>query len=115
LEGGDFVLLGDLNASPYEGDSDRTAIQNLLAHPAMSTIGFPPSRGGVEHSPKVDAKHSAYHTAVWRMQADYVRPSRLLETVGQAVFWPDSFDNQHSLLSNTSDHRLVYLDVIIKP
>ncbi len=111
---GDFVLLGDLNASPYEGDSDRRAIQNLLAHPTMSAIGFPSSTGGVEHSPNANVKHSAYHTAVWRMQADYVRPSRLLETVGQAVFWPDSRDNQYSLLNNTSDHRLVYLDVTLR-
>lgn len=111
INSADFVLMGDLNASSYEGDSDRSAIHNLLTHPMMSAIDFPRSVGGIDHSPKGNKKYSAYHTAVWRMQADYVRPSYLLKTVGQAVFWPSLHDATYSLLKNTSDHRLVYLDV----
>ncbi|MBJ7539701.1 endonuclease/exonuclease/phosphatase family protein [Marinomonas transparens] len=108
-----FVLLGDLNASPYEGDASRTAITGLLRHPKMAAIDFPQSLGGIEHSPKVNQQHSALHTAVWRMQVDYVRPSRALPILQQAVFWPHSNDSQFSLLKNTSDHLLVFLDLTL--
>jgi len=111
FSGSDFVLLGDLNASPFEGDASRETIQNLLTHPLMAELEFPKSKGGIVHSPKVNKAHSVSHTAVWRMQADYVRPSKSLNVIEQAVFWPDSNNHQFSLLKNTSDHRLVYLDL----
>lgn len=108
-----FVLLGDLNASPWEGESNRAAIKQLLSHPYMADIDFPVSQGAIKHSPKLPSSISQHHTAVWRMPADYVRPSRLLTLQHQAVFWPSSSCADASLLKNTSDHRLVFIDCLL--
>lgn len=108
----DFVLLGDLNASPTEGDSCRQAIVNLLNHPKVAHLPFPESEGGIEHSSQIEKNISKCHTAVWRMQADYVRVSQTLLPLNQAVFWPKKASQEATLLKNTSDHRLVYLDLL---
>ncbi|REG81338.1 endonuclease/exonuclease/phosphatase family protein [Marinomonas pollencensis] len=111
LEQEDFVLLGDLNASPVEGDSYRQAIVNLLHHPKMSQCAFPESLGAAEHTTAINKSITKHHTAVWRMQADYVRPSQTLSPSNQAVFWPSKRSRAAQLLEHTSDHRLVYLDL----
>lgn len=111
LDQDDFVLLGDLNASPVEGDAYQRAIINLLQHPKMAKSPFPESLGASKHSSDIDKNISKHHTAVWRMQADYVRVSHTLLPSQQAVFWPLKSDKAASLLAHTSDHRLVYLDL----
>ena len=111
LEQEDFVLLGDLNASPTEGDSYHQAIEQLLKHPKMGHWAFPESSGAVEHSVDIEQNVSKHHTAVWRMQADYVRLSHTLMPCQQAVFWPSKNHRTAKLLKHTSDHRLVYVDL----
>ena len=107
--GENFVLLGDLNASSKEGDAYKEAIEQLLKHPKMGRYPFPTSVGGKQHSPR--ANNSPYHTAVWRMQADYVRLSQGLKLINQGVFWPVPQDPLAQLLKHTSDHRLVFADL----
>ncbi|GAB3485043.1 endonuclease/exonuclease/phosphatase family protein [Marinomonas epiphytica] len=107
--GGEFVLMGDLNASPFSGDAFQEAITQLLTHPSMLSLPFPESEGARQHSSH--QAYSEYHTADWRMMADYVRPSSGLTFVNQGVFWPSREDPLISLLQDTSDHRLVYIDL----
>lgn len=111
-DGEAFVLLGDLNASPTEGDSYQASIRRLLTHPKIAQLAFPESLGALEHSPDLTPKISRHHTAVWRMQADYVLTSNELSSRDQGVFWPDRRHTLSRLLKNTSDHRLVYRDLI---
>src|SRR5690606_16759185 len=45
-----FVLLGDLNADPYDGTSVDGAIRQLLDHPRVDASYVPSSEGAVEAS-----------------------------------------------------------------
>ncbi len=113
LRGERFVLLGDLNASPVEGDSRRVAIKALLAHPAVNADFVPTSAGGAAARP--GNPHAPTHTASWGQRADYVLPSRAGWAVrGGGIFWPTPAETGAELVAEraaSSDHRLVWLDL----
>ena len=113
FEGKRFVLLGDLNSSPDEGDSDKYAITRLLAHSAVNSELLPVSDGGLQHSP--NNPYAKSHTAIWRMRADYVLPSKCGIIPYQAgVFWPSPGQVDSELFADeqaVSDHRLVWMDI----
>ncbi|WP_191602770.1 endonuclease/exonuclease/phosphatase family protein [Marinomonas algicola] len=111
-KGASFVILGDLNASVSEGDSLNGGIGGLLSHPRVNSNVIPSSKGSKEYSPNV--VNAEYHTASWKVRADYVLSSVDLAVVDSAVFWPDSSDSRSVLVTQASDHRLVYLDLSIK-
>lgn len=110
-----FVIVGDLNASPVEGDAIKAGIQSLLAHPRLQDPK-PASRGGSHHSP--NTPHAAQHTAVWRMRADYVLPAKAgIKVCGSGVFWPAPHEADYDLVKTrqiSSDHRLVWVDLLLQ-
>lgn len=111
-----FVVLGDLNSSPLEGDAFREAIQALVNHPRIQSEPVPVSTGGKKHSP--DKVHAASHTAGWRMRADYVLPSRHgVQVLRSGVFWPAAGEPLHEAVNSrgaSSDHRLVWVKLKIE-
>jgi endonuclease/exonuclease/phosphatase family metal-dependent hydrolase len=115
FKGEHFVIVGDLNASPNEGDGIKRGIQGLLVHPLVNDSIVPQSEGGSVHTP--DNPHSAQHTAEWAMRADYVLPSTSLNVTGSGVFWPKLDDPLFRLIKDrqsSSDHRLVWVDIAVK-
>lgn len=118
-----FVIMGDLNASPDEGDARRDGIANLLASDYVQGDITPTSEGAVAHSQDLvqrgerELAHVAAHTASWRMRADYVIPSRCgLEVIDAGVFWPPKGAPGYALVASrgaSSDHRLVWVDTQI--
>jgi endonuclease/exonuclease/phosphatase family metal-dependent hydrolase len=113
-KGEHFVIAGDLNASPDEGDGIKSGIQRLLEHPLVNDSIVPKSEGGSIHTP--DNQYSAGHTAEWAMRADYVIPSKSLEVNGSGVFWPKQDDPLFRLIKDrksSSDHRLVWVDITL--
>ena len=125
--GQDFVIAGDQNADPYDGDSVDRAIQQLLDHPRIQDP-HPTSTGAVEATQRdggVNLTHqgpAAQDTADFadttpgNLRADYVLPSRRLGVLGSGVFWLTSSDPLFARLTGTfpfptSDHRMVWLDV----
>lgn len=115
LRGDVFVVMGDLNASPLEGDGLKPAITGLLRHPRINSGPLPTSSGGREHSP--DNPHAASHTASFRLRVDYVLPSTSNWQVEAAgVFWPTRDDPLRRLVRDrraSSDHRMVWLDLVL--
>ncbi|MFE5814658.1 endonuclease/exonuclease/phosphatase family protein [Streptomyces sp. NPDC056479] len=127
--GARFVIAGDNNADPYDGDSYDHAILQLLDHPAVRLPAAPPaSAGGVEAARLqggANASHlgdPAYDTsdfgdsAPGNLRVDYVLPSKGLTPGGNGVFWPTSNDPLYRLVGDgttvpTSDHRMVWQDV----
>lgn len=110
-EGEAFVIAGDLNASPDEGDARPEAIRALLAHPRVQPV-TPTSAGARQARP--DNPKAARHTADWGLRVDYVLPSKDLTVVDSGVFWPVREDPLHRLVKNrraSSDHRLVWVDI----
>jgi len=114
FKGEHFVIAGDLNASPDEGDGTKSGIQGLLKHHLVNDSILPRSEGGSIHTP--DNQYSPQHTAEWAMRADYVLPSTSLEVTGSGVFWPKPEDPLHRLINDrqsSSDHRLVWVDITV--
>lgn len=111
-----FVIMGDQNASAdKEGDAINSAISDLVNHLKVNNSLVPSSKGAAEHTP--DNPVAAYHTAAWRMRADYVLPSTLGFTVKQSgVFWPAKDEAGYELVSSrnaSSDHRMVWLKLAL--
>lgn len=107
-----FVILGDLNASSFEGDAYPGAMDQLLKHPRVANYPAPTSEGGKENRP--DSNYAATHTAFWGMRADYVLPSSTLNVVTSGVYWPTSTEDEYRLVESrqaSSDHRMVWVDV----
>jgi endonuclease/exonuclease/phosphatase family metal-dependent hydrolase len=123
-DGERFVVMGDLNCDPKDGDSRRQALLDLLAHPRAQDPE-PRSSGGVEWSRKqfgANATHAGdalldtgdFDDAVGKgpgnLRVDYVVPARSLRVVQAAVFWPAERE-AGAALAPASDHRLVWVDV----
>ncbi|MDH5422423.1 MAG: endonuclease/exonuclease/phosphatase family protein [Acidimicrobiia bacterium] len=122
-----FVIAGDQNSDPLDGDSIPGAIQQLLDHPKVNTKVTPSSEGAVEQSALQGGANSthlsdpAFDTADFsdfapgNLRADYVLPRKDMQMVGAGVFWPLASDPLFPLVGTfpfpSSDHRLVWIDV----
>jgi endonuclease/exonuclease/phosphatase family metal-dependent hydrolase len=111
-----FIIVGDLNSSPDEGDSIKQGIRSLLEHPFVNSSCAPSSKAGQAN--RSENPFAANHTAQWGARADYAVPSKHgLEVLNCGVYWPSKDEPQHSLVETrnaSSDHRLVWLDVLLK-
>jgi hypothetical protein len=122
-----FVIAGDQNSDPLDGDSIPGAIQQLLDHPLVNTQVTPASAGGPEQAalqgganvthlsdPAFDTADFA-DSAPGNLRADYVLPRRNLKIVDAAVFWPTTDDPLFPLVGvfpfPSSDHKLVWIDI----
>jgi len=137
-----FVIAGDQNSDPLDGDSIPGAIQQLIEHPLVNTKVTPDSEGGPEAAmlqgganrthrsdPRFDTADFA-DTAPGNLRADYVLPRKNMKILDSAVFWPVQSDPLFRLTGvflpvainpwlavggfPTSDHRLVWVDVKAK-
>jgi Endonuclease/Exonuclease/phosphatase family len=134
--GAHFVIAGDQNSDPLDGDSIHEAIQQLLDDPLVGGGEAPRSDGAVEAAalqgganathlgdPQFDTADFADGTP-GNLRADYVLPRRSLPIRRSGVFWPTRA-NPLSRLTGvfdfavwgavggfpTSDHRSVWVDV----
>ena len=130
-----FIVLGDLNADPFDGDSYQAAINQLRNHPLVNAAPNPASPGGTQQSQLqggVNTSHRgnpAHDTSDFfdgaggagNLRVDHLLPSKIgFGIVGSGVFWPLTSDPNYSLLftsgsTQTTDHRLVYLDLAVLP
>ena len=127
--GARFVIAGDLNADPVDGDSVPGAAQQVLELPRVDTSVTPESEGAVEASerqgganldhqgdPQFDTADFA-DTDPGNLRVDYVLPSRPLRIVDAGVFWPRSEDPLFRLVGDfpfpSSDHRLAWIEVAV--
>jgi len=103
--GAQFVIAGDQNSDPFDGDSVPGGAQQLLDNPRINARFTPSSEGVVEASALQGGANTthrgnpAYDTADFadvpgpgNLRADYVLPSRGLRADGGGVFWPPSSD-----------------------
>jgi hypothetical protein len=125
--GDPFVIAGDQNSDPYDGDSIPGSAQLLLEHPLVNTKVTPSSEGGPEQAALQGGANDthlgdpAFDTADFsdfapgNLRADYVLPRKNLRIVDAGVFWPLSSDPLFGLVGTfpfpSSDHRLVWIDV----
>ncbi len=118
-----FVLLGDANLDPVDGDGRAAAVAALLAHSALQDKA-PQSAGGAEAAKRLGGSNAAHKgdaaldTADWddatgpgNLRVDYVLPSVGLTVTGSGVFWPESSDPMAAVVAEASRHRMVWVDI----
>ena len=132
-----FVIMGDQNADPVDGDSFDNAILQLLNNSRVNTgvtSAIPASLGGIQQvadgGNNVNQKgNPAFDTADFgdagnnpgNLRVDYVLPSADLPINDAAVFWPLTTDPLYRLVGDrqtadttpTSDHSLVWADIAV--
>jgi hypothetical protein len=124
--GAHFVVLGDLNCDPEDGDGRREALRLLLAHPRVRDPE--PRSAGAEEQAKRQWGQNATHRGAaaldtadfedlpgqgpGNLRVDYALPSRSLRTVDAGVFWPLAHEPASAWVG-ASDHRLVFVDVAL--
>jgi len=131
-----FVIAGDQNSDPIDGDSIPGAIQQLLNHPLVNTeltptsLGAPQAadlQGGANDAHRGDPKFDTADfndSAPGNLRADYVLPRKNMKMVDAQVFWPLREDPLYRLAGDfvfanrfigngfpASDHRAVWIDV----
>ncbi|MDP3871755.1 MAG: endonuclease/exonuclease/phosphatase family protein [Methyloversatilis sp.] len=114
--GAKFVIAGDYNADPFDGDSYQGAINQLLGDPLVNTSLTPASAGGTAAAtyPSNNGTANQSHTgdpqydtadfsdsAPGNLRVDYVLPSANLEMTDAGIFWP--VDPDTSVPNTTGD------------
>jgi endonuclease/exonuclease/phosphatase family metal-dependent hydrolase len=117
-----FVIFGDLNADPNDGDSYQGAMNQLIEHPRINqevALGskIPSSNGGKSNNQKSGhVGDPAYDTSFFGLRIDYVLPSADIDVVDSGVFWPDQEEKYADLVAKkaASDHLLVWVDLLVE-
>jgi len=113
-----FVIAGDLNADPNDGDGYPGAIAQLLQHPRIDESHIPRSTGasqraaghGIERRGDTSTHTGDFGPKAGSLRLDYVLPSKGIEVIDNAVFWPAE-GSKDAEITNGSDHRLVWTDL----
>ncbi|MCY3006785.1 MAG: endonuclease/exonuclease/phosphatase family protein [Planctomycetota bacterium] len=119
-----FVIAGDLNSDPIDGDGRAEAIRKLLEHPRLAKSPAPKSLGGVEASEEskgANLKHQAdpandtgdfNDRNPGNLRIDFALPSANLKVLASGVYWPSKAQSpEANALVSASDHRLVWVDI----
>ena len=129
--GAHFVVAGDQNSDPLDGDSLPGSIDQLLDDPRVNTNRTPDSFGAVQAAIQQGGANRThlspprFDTADFsepepgNLRVDYVLPSTTLSIQSTGVYWPTSLNPQYRLVYDpsfpfgvaSSDHRLVRVDV----
>jgi len=128
-----FIIMGDLNADPENGDGYLASIQNLLSNEQVNTSAttgtyIPTSLGAIECVETEDCDENTYPeriTSTFSLRVDHIIPSTDITVIGSGVFWPASYEAGRLLVNDervgsygdgkdlSSDHRLVWIDVAL--
>jgi hypothetical protein len=86
-EGARFVVLGDMNADPFDGDSVDSAIRQLLDNPAVDASLGPASAGGPEQARLQGGANTTHGGDPAFDTADFAdtAPGNLLAAVGRSA------------------------------
>lgn len=117
-----FVIAGDLNNDPADGDGQHEAIVELLEHPRVVRYATPRSAGavdtaasyaqsGIRHRGSPAHATGDFGPKVGTLRLDYVLPSVGFNVAGSGVFWPPQGDPD-AAIADGSDHHLVWVDLI---
>jgi hypothetical protein len=112
---GPFVLLGDANLDPADGDGRNAALIALLTDPRLQD---PAPRSASTHSDPSHTGDTATDTASFpdgpgALRVDYILPSRDLTITASGVIWPAADDPALATVQTASRHRLVWVDIAL--
>lgn len=109
-----FVILGQPNLDPFDGQGRQEAIRALLAHPALQD---PAPKGshtrqdlGQQGNPALD---TALYDQLGGLRVEVILPSADLTTNDAGVLWPDDADPLAQTLATASRHRPLWVDITL--
>ncbi|WP_246162226.1 endonuclease/exonuclease/phosphatase family protein [Roseovarius faecimaris] len=111
-----FVLIGNANLDPEDGDGRREAIRALLTDPRLQDPEPARPRGPLADHPG-HAGDPRLDTVAWpapdpgHRRVSYVLPSAEIVVRGAGVYWPPKGDPAAELAATASRHRLVWVDM----
>ena len=108
---GDFVLLGQSNLDPDDGEGLREAVAALLAHPGLQDVA---PRGTHNRTEPKQRGDPALDTALYDfggLRVEVVMPSSGLKVSASGVLWPPDTDPFAAVLAAASRHRPVWVDI----
>mgnify|MGYP001952510198 CR=1 FL=1 len=114
----DFIVLGNANLDPQDGDGRSAVMRDFLADPRIKDP-LPKSAGALVAP---DAGHSGnpaldttQREEIGNLRVDYVLPAASWTIIDAGVFWPAPDDPLTELLGSdglaAGPHRLVWVDV----
>lgn len=116
----DFVVIGNSNLDPVDGDGFPDAMRAFLADPRLQDP-LPASDGAAQAADTAHQGDPAFDTADWddtgpgNLRVSYVLPSASLRIADAGVFWPAPDDPKAALMGDdglaAGPHRLVWVDV----
>ncbi|RLB65719.1 MAG: hypothetical protein DRI90_01245 [Deltaproteobacteria bacterium] len=114
-----FVIAGDLNVDPDDGDALPGTIDLLFDHPLVIPSQPADGYGSVGHTPEQNTQASACPSSSApdpstenQFQLDYLMPSTSIgEPLGTGMFFPDPTSTDWALACEASDHMLLWADL----
>ena len=110
-----FVLLGDANLDPVDGDGLTAGINLLLNHPALQNpaprADFLRTEPAHKGDPALDTADFSARNGPGGLRVDYVLPSAVLSVAGAGVMWPAPTDPLATVFANASRHYPVWVDI----
>lgn len=117
-----FIIAGDLNADPSDGNGIPDGIVGLLENPRVLRMVTPRSEGAVDGALQTGGSNlaqrgahhhdtSAFGAKTGNLRVDYVLPSVGLTAQDQGVFWPSNGQLGSDWIM-ASDHRMVWVDLL---
>ncbi|GAB1478724.1 endonuclease/exonuclease/phosphatase family protein [Paracoccaceae bacterium] len=107
-----FVLLGQTNLDPADGEGRREAVTALLNQPALQD---PAPRGNAPRSDPGQSGDPALDTALYPglggLRVEVILPSAGLAVTGAAVVWPPPDDPLTPALEAASRHRPLWVNL----
>jgi endonuclease/exonuclease/phosphatase family metal-dependent hydrolase len=116
-----FVIAGDQNSDPHDGDTGEDAIARLLANPRVQVEPAPESAGAALAAKSAGGGNVGqrgpdeqdtgdFGPKVGNLRLDYVLPSRPLQVPASKVFWPAPGEVGADWI-DASDHHMVFVDI----
>jgi endonuclease/exonuclease/phosphatase family metal-dependent hydrolase len=116
-----FVIAGDHNADPVDGDSTGRPMQQLLGSARVLHYPTPESEGAAESGLLVGGGNIGqknppaqdtgdFGPKVGNLRLDYVLPSQGFKVIASGVFWPKAGETGSDWIDVT-DHHMVWLDL----
>ncbi len=116
-----FVIAGDMNSDPIDGDGVPGTMQQLLGHPWVSKYATPQSegasisaqvvgQGNLKHKGSAAEDTGDFGPKVGNMRLDYVLPSANIKVKNSGVFWLKPSDAGYQWM-DASDHHMVWVDI----
>ena len=107
-----FVILGQANLDPTDGEGRRQAITALLHHPGLQDPQPRGTSGRTEPNQTGDpALDTALYPKIGGSRVEVILPSADLHVSGSGVLWPPDPDPLAATLATASRHRPLWVDL----